>query len=39
MKAIGKILLYVMLIIISPIIGIIIGIDVIRDLYDNKDEN
>jgi hypothetical protein len=39
MKAIGRILLYVMLIIISPIIGIIIGIDVIRDLYDNKDEN
>lgn len=39
MKAIGRILLYVMLIIISPIIGIIIGVDVIRDLYDNKDEN
>lgn len=37
MRVIGKVLLFSLVIILSPIIGIIISIDVIRDLP-NKEE-
>lgn len=39
MKTLTKILFYAILVIMSPIIGIVIGVDVIRDLYSNNDNN
>lgn len=38
MRVIGKILLGILVIAMSPIIGIIIGLDVINDLPNKKEE-